>query len=70
MAKTYIMWTEVLRFIDGDTYLGFLSLGFNDYLGSIANPIRIRCAIINAPEINTDAGAGRPPLRPRDRPRR
>lgn len=56
MPKTFVLWTTVLRWVDGDTYAGFIDQGFNDFLGSIGNPVRCRLALINAPEIRTDAG--------------
>lgn len=56
LARTYTLWTTILRWVDGDTYSGFISLGFHTYLGSVEDPIRIRCALIQAPELKAAGG--------------
>jgi endonuclease YncB( thermonuclease family) len=55
-AKTFTMWALVVRWVDGDTFAGVLDQGLYTYRGSLSSPIRMRCAIINAPEIKTPTG--------------
>ena len=56
MSKTFGLWATVLRWVDGDTFAGFIDQGFNDFLGSTEHPVRVRCALINAPEMSTVRG--------------
>lgn len=50
MEKTFRLWAYVKDWIDGDTFHGIVDQGFNNYLGSIEKPVRIRAALINCPD--------------------
>lgn len=54
--KTFQMWVTVIRWVDGDTFTGVLDQGYGSYRGRTQDPIRFRCAIINAPETSTPQG--------------
>lgn len=56
MGKTFTLWATILSWADADTARGYLSLGFDCYLGSIGHPIRMRSALIQAPELKTPEG--------------
>ena len=56
MAKTFQLWVTVLRWIDGDTFVGILDQGRYIFYGTEAKPRRFRCSIIDAPELPTEAG--------------
>lgn len=53
MAKQWQVWVTVFDFHDGDSFKGVCDLGCRVYIGSVAHPVMFRCAIINAPELNT-----------------
>ena len=56
MAKTFILWVTLIRWIDGDSFYAVLDLGMRTYLGRTDKPISIRCALINSPEMSTPGG--------------
>ena len=56
MAREFRLWVTVLAWVDGDTFHGIIDQGFHTFAGSVADPIRIRCAKINAPELSTPGG--------------
>jgi hypothetical protein len=47
---------KVIRIIDGDTFTGVITQGFDGFRGSDDHPVKVRCALINAPEMKTGAG--------------
>lgn len=58
-AKTFQLWVTVVRWIDGDSFTGYLDQAYYTYKGREAKPISFRCAKINAPEKKGDTlGAG------------
>lgn len=54
--KTFRLWVTVIRWIDGDTFTGVIDQGYYTYKGRETKPIRIRCAIIQAPEMKQAGG--------------
>jgi endonuclease YncB( thermonuclease family) len=54
--KVFVLYTTVLRWIDGDTYSGVLDLGMRTYQGTHTKPVAVRCALINTPEMSTPEG--------------
>jgi len=54
--KTFQLWVQVLDWHDGDTFHGILDHGCFIYRGTVAKPLRYRCALINAPELDTSTG--------------
>jgi endonuclease YncB( thermonuclease family) len=56
VARTFQLWAEVYRWIDGDTFTGVIDQGFHTFRGSSREPQSIRCALINTPEMNIPSG--------------
>lgn len=56
MAKQFQLWIQVTGWHDGDTFYGVLDQGLHVYEGRLDKPIRYRCALIDAPELNSPAG--------------
>lgn len=56
MAKTFQLWVQLARWIDGDTFVGVCDLSCHTYLGRLDKPARFRCALIDAPELPTAEG--------------
>lgn len=55
-AKRFQLWTTVVAWIDGDTYRGVVDHALWKYTGQINKPVRVRCALIAAPELNEGGG--------------
>lgn len=47
---------ELFDWYDGDTFHGIINQGFGSFFGDHRKPPRIRCGIIDAPEMNTPGG--------------
>jgi len=58
--KRFQLWVKILDWHDGDTAHAVLDQGYWTYRGATDKPVRVRCALINAPELDTPAG---PPAR-------
>lgn len=65
-AKTFGAYVAVLQWHDGDTFYGVLDQGRGIFHASgmdivagvvVVQPLRHRCALINAPELGTPGGA-------------
>jgi endonuclease YncB( thermonuclease family) len=54
VAKTFQLYVTVIRWIDGDSFVGALDQGRYVWYGTDAKPRPFRCAIINAPELKVD----------------
>ena len=54
MTKTFQLYARVLRWVDGDTFVGILDQSCFIYQGTEAKPRRFRCALINTPELKVD----------------
>lgn len=55
-GKTFELWATVVAWHDGDTAYGWLDQGYWTYRGAAGKPIRMRCALIAAPELDEDGG--------------
>lgn len=53
-VKEFRLWVRVLRWVDGDTFTGVLDQGYLTFCGRESDPVRFRCALINAPETKGD----------------
>lgn len=56
MPKTFQLWVQLVRWVDGDTLTGVLDCSNHIYLGRLDKPIRYRCSLIDAPELPTAEG--------------
>jgi endonuclease YncB( thermonuclease family) len=56
VAKTFQLWVQLVRWVDGDTFAGVLDHGVRLYSGRLDKPIRFRCSLIDAPELPTAEG--------------
>ncbi len=54
MVKKFQLYVAVLDWHDGDTFHGVVDQGFWTYRGSYGRPVRVRCALIQAPELLID----------------
>lgn len=55
-ARRFMLWVSLLRWHDGDTFMAVVDQGFWTYRGRVDKPIRVRCALIQAPELGTTEG--------------
>lgn len=54
--KAFLLWVHVVDWHDGDTFHGVIDHGMRIYRGRLDKPVRCRCALINAPELDSPDG--------------
>jgi endonuclease YncB( thermonuclease family) len=54
--RQYRLWVQVVDWYDGDTFHGILDQCLDLFHGAMPKPPRMRCAIIDTPEMETPDG--------------